>query len=119
MTVILKNDEQQFRETLENPGNLRILNMSITESISLLESDNEKFDMIVINNYNEIINDYNPYWGILIWEKFANKLICGTNYNEFKNKIDEAFEISGIDNNIWYKNVSTFEKTIIYKRKNE
>ena len=75
--------------------------------------------MIVINNYNEIINDYNPYWGILIWEKFANKLICGTNYNEFKNKIDEAFEISGIDNNIWYKNVSTFEKTIIYKRKNE
>ena len=32
--------------------------------------------------------------------------------------IDDTFEISGVTENIWYKNISSFEKTTIYKKKN-
>lgn len=120
VTVILKDKDKnvEFLEKLGNPGNLRILNMTSKESVNIFENENEKFDMIFVNRkYDEIINDYNKYWGISIWEKFSKTMICGYDYNGFKKIIDESFEISGTKDKMWYKNISQFEKTIIYKRK--
>jgi tetratricopeptide (TPR) repeat protein len=117
ITVITKNDEKEFSNVLENPGNLRIINMSSGNAIELLEFENEKFDMVILHNYHEIINDYNPHLGISTFEKFSKKLICGSNYNENKNLIDGTFEITGKKDNIWYKNIESFEKTTIYIKK--
>ena len=118
--IIINNDEEKenLLKILEYPGNLRILNMNIQDAINFLESEIEKFDMVFIDrDYNEIIEEYNPYWGILIWEKFANKLLCGSRYDTFKALIDDTFEISGDIENIWYKKLSKFEKTTIYRKK--
>ena len=116
VTVITKEQNPYFIYQVENPGNLRLLNMTSGDAIKLLE--NEKFDMIVISgNYDEIINDYSIYWGLLAWEKIATKIICGVNYKNSKETIDKNFEISGVEENIWFKEISSFEKTIIYKKK--
>jgi len=120
VTVILNNEEMNstFLSHLDYPGNLRILNMNNEDTVNFLKSETEEFDMVIISkNEPLIINDYNPYWGFLNWEKIAKKLLCGYNYNEFKTIIDSSFEISGNEDNIWFKNISSFEKTIVYKRK--
>jgi tetratricopeptide (TPR) repeat protein len=117
VTVIRKSECNCFILGLDNPGNLKIM-YTIEESINYFEKENIKFDMIVLHNYNDIIQDYNDFWFIRIWEKFANKLLCGFDYIENKKMIDDTFEISGVTDNIWYKNISSFEKTTIYKKKN-
>ena len=116
VTVITKEQDRFFIDSVENPGNLRILNMSTGEAIK--EIENEKFDMIFIGGkYEEVINDYSQYWGLLVWEKMATKLICGSGYINSKDVVDKNLEISGVEENIWYKEISSFEKTIIYKKK--
>jgi len=117
VSVIRKSECNCFIRGLDNPGNLKIY-YTIKDTINYFEKENIKFDMIVIHNYNDIIQDYNDFWFIRIWEKFANKLLCGFDYIENKKMIDDTFEISGVTENIWYKNISSFEKTIIYKKKN-
>lgn len=112
VTVITKNKlRQDFINNVGDYGNLRIMDMSSEQA--KLELENRKFDMIFINCENdlEIRKD------ISIWEKYANHFICGDNYTNNKKSIDESFEISGVENDIWYKDISSFEKCIVYKRK--
>lgn len=117
VSVIRKSECNCFIRGLDNPGNLKIY-YTIKDTINYFEKENIKFDMIIIHNYYDIIQDYNDFWFIRIWEKFANKLLCGFDYIENKKMIDDTFEISGVTENIWYKNISSFEKTTIYKKKN-
>lgn len=117
VSVIRKSECNCFVRRLDQPGNLKIY-YTIEDTINYFEKENIKFDMIVLHNYNDIIQDYNEFWSIRIWEKFANKLLCGFDYIENKKMIDDTFEISGVTENIWYKNISSFEKTTIYKKKN-
>lgn len=106
VTIILdKNRNQEFLEILDYPGNLKIINV---ENISeYLTYNQEHYDMILTNNFDYLLN----------LDNCAKKIICGTNYDIHKDKIDNEFEISGVKENIWYKYNSTFEKTIIYKKK--
>lgn len=117
VTVLLNTDKSSFLEKLGNPGNLRIINMNYEDALNYL--NDEKFDMVFIhgndNKYNEIL-EHNFYIGFHIWEKFASKIFCGSNYNANKNIIDNNFEVLNV-NDIWYKNISSFEKTTIYKKK--
>lgn len=102
---------QNFDRNIAEFGNVKIYNT--TTELAFEKFKNQKFDMVYINceNDNDIKID------ILNWEKFANKIICGNNFNEHKTAINQTFEISGVIDNIWYKEVSSFEKTIIYKKK--
>lgn len=108
ITIITSNNNyENILNNLEKPGNLRIITDDQVDEIK-----NEKFDIIFINcDTNDIKNN------MLEWEFKANKIICGYHYNRDKTKIDELFEIDGTENNIWYKKISQFEKTIIFKRK--
>lgn len=117
VTVIMEKEDDNFRESLDNPGNLRILYMTKDEAKKFIMSGAEKFEMIFINNYDDIITDYSQYLGNLYFENIATKLVCGSKYNKFKSTIDNDFEIHKVKKNIWYKKISSFEKTIIYKRK--
>ena len=121
ITVIL-NEEQNnvFLETLNNPGNLKILNITTGDAIKKFINENEKFDMIFFNgDYNKIISDNVDYVDLYIWEQFTNKLICGNYYENFNILIDKSFEIDDKKEKIWYKTISKFEKTITYKIKNK
>ena len=115
VSVITKRNENgEFIKNVGSFGNIKIIKMTSDEADK--ELCDEKFDMIFIEgeNNDEIKND------ILLWIKHAKKLICGSNYNNNKKSIDESiesFEISGLENDIWFKNISSFQKTIIYKRK--
>jgi tetratricopeptide (TPR) repeat protein len=117
VSVIRKSESDCYIRTLDNPGNLKIY-YTIEDTINYFEKENIKFDMIILHNYNDIIQNYNEFWFIRIWEKFANRLLCGFDYNKNKKMIDDTFEISGVTEDIWYKNISSFEKTTIYKKKN-
>lgn len=117
VTVIMENEDIDFRNSLDNPGNLRILYMSKEEATKFIMSGSEKFEMVFINNYNDITTDYSQYLGSLYFENIATKLFCGSKYNNFKSTIDNDFEVSKVKKDIWYKKISTFDKTITYKRK--
>jgi len=122
VTVLLTdiNQKNYFLETLENPGNLKILDSSPNDFFNKIKNNNKKFDMVIINgDYNYLQLGDNTNWQVFDWESITNKLICGTEYNFYKDVINEKFEISGINDNIWYKNISQFEKIIIYKRKDK
>jgi tetratricopeptide (TPR) repeat protein len=111
ITVVTDIYKDQFSENLENPGNLRIISSS-----ELQEIQDEMFDVMIINfeNYPEnIIRDR-----LFNWEFKAKKLIYGYGYKSTKKVIDEYLEISGaIGENMWYKEISQFEKVVIYTRK--
>ncbi|MCK9415339.1 hypothetical protein M0Q97_01620 [Candidatus Dojkabacteria bacterium] len=114
VTVLKKSEDESYIKSLDYPGNLKTLYMTTNEAITYFEKENIKFDVIILYDYIESIP---IYLGISIWEKFTNKLLCGFNYNENKKLIDDTFEITNVTENIWYKEISSFEKTIIYKKK--
>ena len=120
ITIIFDNVDQVFIDNylkeLDYPGNLRIINKSVIDSIIELEENGENFDFIIMHNYGPII-DYNQVWFSSIWEKIATKLVCGSNYSQHKETLDYLFEITGTNDDIWYKEYSSFERTITYKRK--
>jgi len=106
VTVVTNNN----LKNVESYGNLRIIK-------DKNEIKTEKFDMLIINC--EGISDNDIKDTILEWEFNANYLICGYNYKINKKAVDETIEISGVEDNIWFKELSQFQKQIIYKRKVE
>jgi len=116
ITVIMENENKEFIENIQNPGNLRVIISPIQDAIKKLESEKQKFDLVYINDYVNIPDSDNL--NRLNLEKLTNKIICGSKYNHLKEMIDQSFEISGCKENIWYKDISTFEKITIYKKKN-
>lgn len=117
VTVISKYlNEADFRSQCENPGNLCFLDMTTFNALEFLKD--KKFDMVILHNrYSEIINDNNQYMNLIPFENMATKLFCGTKYSENKELIDTNLEIDEVNNDIWIKNISVFEKTIIYTKK--
>lgn len=118
VTVIRNNDCNCYLESLDFPGNINVIHDNINNIISDFNKNNTKFDMIILHNLDILLNDIDDkYWSLRIWEKFTNKLLCGVNYTNNKEIIDKTMEISGVDNDIWYMNISSFEKTTILKKK--
>ena len=113
VTILTKtNDNTQLLESIEYPGNLRVVTSDNVNKIK-----DEKFDLIIINLENGI-SETDTKNRILEWEFNAKRILCGHNYNNNKKNIDSVVEISDKVDNIWYKNISQFEKTITYRRKN-
>jgi tetratricopeptide (TPR) repeat protein len=118
VTVITKQIESnEFIRQAENPGNLVVLNMTAGEALENFKD--QKFDMVVIHKYyDELSNDINPYTYLIDWDKYTNKLLCGANYEENKEKISGLYgEVSFTSNNFWFSELSDLEKLVIYKRK--
>jgi hypothetical protein len=112
VSIVTKNSQNtEFFNNVEIFGNVKLIKMTSEEAE--IGIGNEMFDMIFINGKNpdEIKKD------IILWEKHAKHLICGNDYLKNKKIIDEIFEISGIEDDIWFKHISQFQKSIIYTKK--
>lgn len=113
VTIIneIPNNVDLFKN-IKDFKNIKVYNMSSVEASQLL--DDKYFDMIVVNgerSYDDIKKDFN------LWEIRAKSLICGYNYNANSKAINESHEIEGILDNTWYKRISKFEKSIVYRKK--